>query len=366
MQRLFLLAACLLIFYYYWGVSLKPRGTVYHVVESSSTEFIYVDNSKSQKLANYSADLLSAYESEPCRSMREVKVGNQGNIGGFGKAKCSSGSIDSPKEHGDSVLLSTAYNVIYIPNMKCASSSIENYMFEKLNASRVGTHFLGNMGHRFPLERYRIFTFVRDPTSMFFSAYAELDKRWSLPFRDNSKLSFMTIDRNMENEPRRAISALNTIRNRDSPNAITANLFSHLYSQTWKTQRCIKKQPGIRKYWRDPESKIHSKALQVANFLGSQDNMESESDQLEFFKLDFIGRMEFFQQDFQFLQDTLGLPRGMPPRLQVHERDPASKHAKMLKKSIPIPLVQAICEYYASDFACFGYSKPCTNNPNTK
>jgi len=89
--------------------------------------------------------------------------------------------------------------------------------------------------HKLKLKDFFVFTIVRSPLSMFRSAYGEMSL-----YAAHGKIvatGFALIPQLPENEPRRAMECLRDVR----AGAFAGLVPAHLFTQVWKTQRCIGK-----------------------------------------------------------------------------------------------------------------------------
>ena len=122
----------------------------------------------------------------------------------------------------------------------------------------------------------------------------------------------------MQDEPKRALQCLQDVRS----GAFGGLVPAHLHTQVWKVSRCV----GAS---RTP--------------LG----------------IDFIGKLENAEQDWDVIQDRLGLSPKL--KLPVVHSSNAGKERLIVKQTIDFkaaemkPLVEKVCEYYRQDFECFGY-----------
>jgi len=260
---------------------------------------------------------VAKFDSEECKQFRFASQGSarDGRLGAASRAKCtaSPGSDDYLQERGSQVIVSEPFKLIYVPNMKAATQLFKYVMRTRFNATTLGTHLLQDYfaKHETGLQEYFIFTFVRDPIDTFYSAYSEIDKR--MTFHGNKNLSFQKLNRTIEEEPARALECLELVgtgkylRQQMTP--------THMYSQVWKTQRCL----------------------------------ENGGEILRF---DFIGKLQNAREDFRHLEDLLGVPH---KRLRVLHA-PKSKfktHAKTLQDLHLKELEIAVKDYLKADYACF-------------
>jgi hypothetical protein len=131
----------------------------------------------------------------------------------------------------------------------------------------------------------------------------------------------MLIPQTAEHEPERAIECLRNVRT----GLFTGLVPAHLFTQVWKTQRCMGRA-------RRPVP-IH-----------------------------FIGHLENAAADWMYVEERLGVAHVALP--VIHSSDSA-KERVMAKDMIKFDqagadlkfsnLTRQACEYYESDFECFGY-----------
>uniref|UniRef100_A0A7S2S3A1 Carbohydrate sulfotransferase n=1 Tax=Mucochytrium quahogii TaxID=96639 RepID=A0A7S2S3A1_9STRA len=275
---------------------------------------------------------LDRFNSEECRKyrFRPSGLGKDRRLGAYGRAKCNDeiNSTTYLQERGSQVLISHAYKMIYISNMKVASLLFKKLFKDRYEGEPLGTHNLAEVLRKqrefdpdFDLNDYFVFTFVRDPVSIFFSAYSEIDLRMTRGVRNNNT-DFQKLNRTLDMEPLRTRQCLEMVRTgRRLSRSLTPK---HMNSQIWKTQRCVL---------------VENEPLPV---------------QLE---LDFVGRLENLKEDWFTLETILGLEH---KRLfRIHSQQTLFKdHAKLVKGLHDKDLEKEICDYYESDYACFPYVKP--------
>mmetsp|Transcript_15719 Transcript_15719/g.20675 ORF Transcript_15719/g.20675 Transcript_15719/m.20675 type:complete len:417 (-) Transcript_15719:71-1321(-) len=249
------------------------------------------------------------------------------NLGTGRRIRCYKNDTDSEfrREHGGGLIISKKFKLIYIPNMKAASQMFKQTLETRFEAEKINQHNLGDFlqENNDLLEDYLVFTFVRDPLSHFLSAYAEVDKqKMKKAKRMNHTWGYLNIPRNLTHEPARSIRLINDIRN----GTFWGFTASHLYSQFWKTTRCL-----------------------TDNHLPLLPN--------------FVGRIENLEQDWQAVEDYLKVGH-VPLEKKHYYSHPAKKHAKMLDLYSTTDgskydvLVKEICHFYKADYECFGYELP--------
>ena len=226
------------------------------------------------------------------------------------------------EEVGGGLVISVKHKAIYVPNMKVASQLFRSIMEKRLEGRVMNQNSLRKLltKHNHSLEDYFVFTFVRDPLSHFVSAYAEFDKRASSAVErtDTGPRGFLKLERNLSNEPARALQALQDIQEGRFKGLTPA----HMYTQFWKVSRCI----------------ARSKVPLIPNF---------------------IGKIENLSKDWRAIERRLGVPH--EPLRKVHAGNNAAKiHAKQLDilSTQHLPLLQELCSFYHEDFVCFGYNLP--------
>lgn len=181
------------------------------------------------------------------------------------------------------------------------------------------------IGRKTDINSFFVFTFVREPFSIFRSAYGEVSL-----YAANARvrdIGFAKLNQTSENEPMRAIESL-----RDVAHGVFTGLVpAHMHTQLWKITRCFGKlRRGL---------PIH--------FIGHVENMES---------------------DWREIERRLNVPHQPLPIIHAsavsNEHLYAKKHLKFdpvpepgKKGSRFSPLTAKVCEYYASDFDCFGYDR---------
>jgi hypothetical protein len=273
-----------------------------------------------------------SYSSPECQQYRQSPVGraSAGEVGLGRRSLCLDRNVtlELKKEIEGSVDISISHRAIYIPVMKAGTQMFAEVFKRRFGGVRVRdrdvTSFIKRHGAR--LGEFFVFTFVRNPFSMFRSAYGEVSL-----YAAHSKIShsgFALWPQTVENEPERAIQALDDVRHGRFSGLVPA----HLFTQVWKTQRCIHHQEG--------------KGMIPL-------------------ELDFIGHLENLDQDWQFVEKNLMVPH--IPLPVIHSSDTAKERvaAKEMLKFDPVSdtksrfakLTRRVCDYYRNDFVCFGYMK---------
>jgi hypothetical protein len=220
---------------------------------------------------------------------------------------------------GSYVTVSLTRKAIYVPVMKGASQYFEELVKKRLKARRMADRnvllYLKNNGHS--LSDFFVFTFVRNPFEMFESAYVEVNK-YPERNRTSSEASFLQLESKPENEPRRAIAALNDARN---------GLFNptHMYTQLWKSHRCS------------------GRDRRKLNF-------------------NFIGHLDKLEEDWKFVEQKLNITHRPIPALRLNQKFgksvPKLTFAPVTDYDSPWSLLtKHVCDYYQSDFDCFGFNK---------
>eukprot|EP00924_Labyrinthula_sp_SR-Ha-C_P009193 snap_masked-scaffold_2-processed-gene-15.16-mRNA-1 protein AED:1.00 eAED:1.00 QI:0/0/0/0/1/1/2/0/423 len=336
-----------------WTNCTNSENFLYHYTKS---EPIYteknlksIDQCRKDNLGLFTKNNLARnYLSNPkCVSARQTspKFSFNLDIGKGKRFRCWSRTEENShwydSEQGGGLVVSFSMKLIYIPNMKVASQTFKHLMENNFNATIINQDSL-----RRELSRrgenifmYTVFTFVRDPLTHFLSAYAEVDRRLSLTYGVSQKkvdeyfgknsdtdFNFLSIPRKLEYEPNRALQTLSDIRKGYflEKKEVEKNKYSvsHLYSQFWKTTRCLSKQ-------RYP------------------------------LNIDFIGRIENIQEDFDNLLTLIGHEQ-LSLKVTHNENHKARKHAKSIDLNTVKNkhLVKKLCEHYAVDFQCFHYDFP--------
>jgi len=274
---------------------------------------------------------MKKFESPACRAIRYGPSGSalEGTVGISSRAKCSSsmeGTEEALVERGSQILISEAYKLIYVSNMKAASQTLSIVMRERLKAITIGSHKINTYIEQrravepfVKLEDYFVFTFVRDPLSMFYSAYAEIDRRMDRFLK--KRTSFQLINRTMKNEPNRILNCLDMVR---TGSHLRSDLTpAHMYSQVWKTQRC-------------PDG--------VGNFL----------------EFDFIGKLENIREDYYALESIIGAKHRPLRIFNGNKQSMYKKHLYNLRTAAFENLEKKACAYSEADYTCFTYQKPTT------
>jgi len=196
---------------------------------------------------NESTDWQPSYTSAACIAHRTMPVGRASDhrVGQGQRAACTDfpdpgsafESDELRKEIAGSVDVSLSHRVIYIPVMKVGTQMFAEVLARRFGAVRMldrdVSRFL--LRHRLKLKDFFVFTIVRSPLSIFRSAYGEMSL-----YAAHGKIlaaGFALIPQTAENEPRRAMECLRNVRA-----GVFAGLVpAHLFTQVWKTQRCIGK-----------------------------------------------------------------------------------------------------------------------------
>ncbi|GBG27736.1 Carbohydrate sulfotransferase 9 [Hondaea fermentalgiana] len=272
---------------------------------------------------------VAKFESAACKAARALPSGTaeNGELGMRSRGKCQAarnGTSATVKERGSQVLISEPYKLMYVSNMKAASQLVNKIMRNRFNATSVGSHnimaYLEERRQVEPstrLEDYFVFTLVRDPQHMFYSAYAEIDRR--MEKRQKTPQSFQKMNRTLDFEPARAKACLKMVREGTFGRGELTP--AHMFTQVFKTQRC-------------PAGLDH------------------------FLSFDFIGKLETIKEDIRALESILGVPHQPFGRINVNKKSAAKKHARDLEAISFESLEKEICSYAAADYACFPYRKP--------
>lgn len=263
-----------------------------------------------------------SYFSPRCERHKEQPAGlaSEGKRGMGRRAYCTSNMTTDSEEYllegTGSVEVSIPYRTIYVPVVKSASSVIQDTMRKRLRSKRIADRnvllFLKSKG--LSLSDFFVFTFVRDPFQVFQSAYREANK-YEERNKTIDETTFMQIENKPENEPRRAIASLMDARN---------GLFipTHMYTQFWKVQRCTGKQK-------------------------------------EMIEFNFIGHIDDMDDDWKFIEMKLGLPhRPLPSRTSGKPQKSKLTFDPVTDFDSPWSmLTKHVCDYYQSDFDCFGFNR---------
>lgn len=233
-----------------------------------------------------------------------------------------------------SIDISITHRAIYIPVMKAATQSFQALFRKKFHGRRIPDRMLRMylQQHGLKLSDFFVFTFVRDPFKIFVSSYREISK-YAMNNR-TAHTGFTLIPNTAENEPLRALTCLDNVRSGVFHGLVPA----HMHTQLWKIQRCFKSKSQVKK------------------------NIE----------FNFIGHLENIDEDWKYVEKMLNIPS--TPLPFVHSASDKSWNGHSLKQDIsrlqfdPVSsatskfsdLTKRVCEYYRSDFVCFGYDdSPC-------
>lgn len=280
-------------------------------------------NTNSQDIGEANSSRLNwgrFYYSPQCLHHRVHTMGKLSthNMGQGSRVKCSEKEKDSKEfqmEIEPSFDVSLLYKAIYIPVMKAGTQLFQDIFKKRLKGTRITgqkqlLEFIHNAG--FTVNDFFVFSFVRNPFKIFTSGYEEVNKYVVNNRTRNMGFGVLPV----EQEPQRALACLENIRDGYFRGLVPG----HLYTQVWKIHRC------------SPIS------------------------------LGFIGKLEEVDQDWRYIEHRLQLPHIDLPVIHSAGEDSITK--KMLKRFELNPamkdLTQSVCEYYKSDFDCFGYdSSPC-------
>jgi len=258
---------------------------------------------------------------------------HDGNVGRGRRAACldNHSTDEFRKEIFGSIDVSLSHRVIYVPVMKAGTQMFAEVLAKRFGAVRMPDRDLlkALRKHHVSLSDFFVFTVVRSPFSMFRSGYGEMSL-----YAAHGKIArtgFALVPQTEANEPARAIECLTNVRTGTFSRLVPA----HLFTQMWKTHRCVGRSP-----WP--------------------------------LKLSFVGHLENIQADWRFVEQRLGVAHEPLPR--IHSSDTAAERVKaklMLEFAVEgrfAHLTRAVCDYYRSDFECFGYddalcrSLPIVNN----
>jgi len=268
------------------------------------------------------------YESAKCKAFRSLPPGHgiERNLGQGQRSLCSRNqtekqTIEYRTELGGSVDISIIHRAIYLPVMKAGSQMFQEVFKKRLRGRRILDREIPSYLKRFDLklEDFFIFTFVREPLSTFVSAYGEVTKYTS---RNRTFVKgFSDIEDKPENEPRRALAALEDIRKGTFHGLVPA----HMHTQLWKISRCLP----------------NREATEI--------------------KLNFIGHLENLDNDWPFVEQVLNIPHQDLPVIHSSKTSPNPIPKRSIKFDPPSSnarfseLTKEVCDYYRADFACFGY-----------
>jgi hypothetical protein len=283
--------------------------------------------------------LVGQFYSPGCEAFRSSVAGTyqDGLLGAFSRARCVDPKTSQAFKDGwgSQVIISTAYRLIYYPNMKVASSTFKVVMRRRFQGKIVPTHEL--MAYlterKLDIADFFAFTFVREPRDAWYSAYAEIDERGD---KRSGKLGFQKIARKHENEPVRATKCFDMVRKGEE---LRLDLLpKHGYSQFWKTQRCVRPEDGANWMTWTPRDPL---TITARRFLG----------------LDFIGKVENMDEDYRALETVLGVDHAPLPKTNPSKRE-YKEHSSWLKSQRFPELEGPLMEYLQADFRCFNYTRP--------
>ena len=193
--------------------------------------------------------------------------------------------------------------ILYIINHKAGNTSIRNALKNYGYPNNFGTHthFIN------PEELNYIFTFVRNPYERLLSRYGHLRRR-IIHLENGAKIGNRPHDTNL-------LDFFN-----GSPIKIENFTFKDFVKFTQKVFDC---------HWEPQVDKFKSQVITLDN-------------------IDFIGRFENLQEDFNVVCDKIGIPRQQLP----HDNKTEHKHyAEYYDKETR----QIVAEKYAEDIKYFGY-----------
>jgi hypothetical protein len=279
-------------------------------------------------------DWKSHFDSPKCVKFRNLPPGhaNEGNVGQGQRSLCTRNSterrtVEFKTELGGSIDISFIHKTIYIPVMKAGSQMFQEVFRRRLRGKRIFDRQLNWYLKKFDfnLEDFFVFTFVRDPLKTFVSAYGEVSKYAA---RNRTIVrGFAQIDDTPENEPSRSMACLENIKRGTFHGLVPA----HMHTQLWKVSRCL-----------------------------------SDTKEKTDLPINFIGHLENLDQDWRYVEQVLNIPHQELP--VIHS---SSQIKTTPKRSLQFdapssnerfsPLTKQVCEYYKSDFACFGYDDSICN-----
>lgn len=304
------------------------------------------------------AKRVGLFDSASCLAQRSRAAGRAADmeLGAYSRARCTAAPSDAAfaGERGSQVLVSEPYKLIYVPNMKAASQLFSKVMRMRFNATFLGTHLLDeylasrrSVEPNVTLADYLVFTFVRDPMSMFYSAYGEMDKRIG---KSRSRgLHFQQLNRTLTQEPARALQCLDLVRGGQALKKSLTPL--HMYSQVWKTQRCFHVQGG------PLEGNPQREGLPLDGG-APPDGAKWSNTKRRLLRFDFIGTMENAKKDFRALEDMLGIKKHKRLPIINSPKTPIKEHSKNLKQVEFEALEKQVCKYATADYACFPFKMP--------
>lgn len=229
------------------------------------------------------------------------------------------------KEIYGSVDVSLTHKAIYIPVMKAGTQMFQEVFKKRFHGQRIhDSKLLQHIG-KLNLKDFFVFTFVREPFSMFKSGYGEMSL-----YAANGGIKhagFAELNFTKQNEPKRSIKALEDVSNGLFNGLVPA----HLHTSVWKINRCV--------------GKIRQRL-----------------------KIDFVGKIENIENDFKYIENQLKVNH--QPLPIIHSSS-TSKERMYAKKFLNFnntkkfePLLKKICDYYKSDFVCFNYDNHYCNYNN--
>lgn len=273
------------------------------------------------------------FNSPECLELRSTPPGSKamGTMGVGPRAKCflsEADSRDHKREVEPSFDISLAHRVIYLPVMKAGTQMFQEVFRTRLRGRRIVTEkaLLEHLAkHNMKLDQFFVFSFVREPFRMFVSSYEEVNKY----VMNNRTRTRGFADMPITEEPARARQCLANIQHGQFTGLIPA----HMYTQVWKLNRCR-------------------------------------------VRVDFVGKLESVDEDWRTIESKLGLEHKPLPVIHAAggagwvkraKTDPPTITSKQLLgryEADPRPafkqLTREVCEYYKSDFECFGYDRsPC-------
>ena len=268
------------------------------------------------------------FESSLCKKFRSLSPGHKAdkNMGQGIRSLChhepsEKKTIEYRTEIGGSIDISFQYKAIYIPVMKAGSQMFQEVFRKRLKGKRIYDRELHYYLKKYDLrlEDFYIFTFVRNPFSTFVSAYGEVSKYTA---RNRTQVKgFSAIEDRPENEPKRALAALEDIRKGTFHGLVPA----HMYTQTWKVSRCMADRALT-------EIPLH--------FVGHLENLDAD--------------WKYVERQLKLSHQSLPVIHSSGPKRQL-PFDAPSKSGRFST------LTREVCDYYRADFVCFGYDDSICN-----
>ena len=286
-------------------------------------------------------DWRPVYFSPECAAERRRPVGRaaRGEVGLGQRAMCvdANKTLEWKREIGGSMDVSVSHRVIYVPVMKAGTQMFQEVFKRRFGGTRLLDREVDGhvKRHGLKLRDFFVFTFVRNPLSMFRSAYGEL----SLYGAHNRivREGFMLMPQTAESEPQRAMQALADVRR-----GVFAGLVpAHMFTQVWKMTRCLS----------EPSSGAGARRGAVAHPV---------------VPFDFVGHLENADNDWRYVERRLRVPHEPLPVIHASDTVKERVWAKQVIRFAPASaapadpfaeLTRRACEYYRGDFACFGYEK---------